>query len=48
MALPAPDHWKGFVFIMITTAVAILVIEPIFESVFKAVAPQTAAQVGIQ
>lgn len=47
MAMPDPEHWKGFLFIMVTTAVAILVIEPLFESVLKSVSPTTAAQLGI-
>lgn len=38
---------KEFAFIAITTAVAILIIEPLFESVLKSVAPAQAAKLGI-
>jgi len=38
---------KEFGFVMVTTAVAILVIEPLFESVLKSVAPTVAAKVGV-
>jgi len=40
-------NWKEFGFVMVTTAVAILVIEPLFESVLKQVAPTVAAKVGV-
>lgn len=40
-------NWKEFGFVAITTAVAILVIEPLFESVLKSVAPTQAAKIGI-
>lgn len=38
---------KEFAFIAVTTAVAILVIEPLFESILKSVAPTLAAKVGV-
>ena len=40
-------HWKEFAFVAVTTAVAILLIEPLFESVLKQVAPAQAAKIGI-
>jgi hypothetical protein len=40
--------WKEFAFVAVTTAVAILVIEPLFESALKQVTPATAAKLGIQ
>ena len=40
-------NWKEFMFVAVTTAVAILVIEPLFESVLKTVSPTVAAKVGI-
>jgi len=38
---------KEFLFIMVTTAVAILVIEPLAESILKAIAPTVAAKIGV-
>jgi hypothetical protein len=40
-------HAKGFVFIMLTTTVAILVVEPLVEKALLAVSPTTAAKLGV-
>jgi hypothetical protein len=40
-------NWKEFAFVALATAVAIVVIEPLFESVLKSVAPSAAAKIGI-
>jgi hypothetical protein len=40
-------HMKGFAFLAITTAVAILLIEPLIEQALLAVSPTTAAKLGI-
>lgn len=40
-------HWKGFLFTAITTAVAILLVEPLMEQAIKAASPATAAKIGI-
>lgn len=38
---------KEFLFVAVTTAVAILFIEPLFESALKKIAPTQAAKLGI-
>jgi hypothetical protein len=40
-------HWKGFLFTALTTAVAILLVEPLVEQLIKAGSPATAAKLGI-
>jgi len=40
-------HAKGFIFLALTTTVAILVIEPLVEKALLAVSPTTAAKLGI-
>lgn len=37
-----PTHWKGFLYIVAVTAVAILVVEPVVEKVVMAVTGRTA------
>lgn len=41
------EGWKSFAFLAITTAVAILVVEPLVEKALMAVSPTTAAKLGI-
>lgn len=40
-------HLKGFVFLALVTAVAILVVEPLIEKGLIAVSPTTAAKLGV-
>jgi hypothetical protein len=40
-------HAKGFIFLMLVTAGAILLVEPLVEKAFLAVSPTTAAKLGI-
>ena len=40
-------HAKGFVFLALTTAVAILLVEPLVEKAIMAVSPTTAAKLGV-
>lgn len=46
MAIQA-NHPKAFFFLAITTAVAILLVEPLVEKALMAVSPTTAAKLGI-
>lgn len=39
--------WKGFAFVAIATAVAILLVEPLIEQGLLAASPTTAAKLGI-
>lgn len=41
------ENWKGFMFLAITTTVAILLVEPLVEKALMAVSPTTAAKLGI-
>lgn len=40
-------HAKGFVFLALTTAVAILLVEPLVEKTLLAISPTTAAKLGV-
>lgn len=40
-------HPKAFVFLMVTTAVAILLVEPLVEKALVAISPTTAAKLGV-
>jgi hypothetical protein len=40
-------HAKGFIFLALTTAVAILLVEPLVEKALLAVSPTTAAKLGV-
>lgn len=40
-------HGKGFIFLALTTTVAILLIEPMMEKALLAISPTTAAKLGI-
>lgn len=39
--------WKGFAFVAIATAVAILLVEPLIEKGLQAVSPTTASKLGV-
>jgi hypothetical protein len=39
--------WKGFLFVAVATAVAILLVEPLIEKGLTAVSPTTAAKLGV-
>lgn len=39
--------WKGFLFVAVATATAILLMEPLIEKGLTAVSPTTAAKLGI-
>jgi hypothetical protein len=41
------DKAKGFVFIMLVTAGAILLVEPLVEKVLLSISPTTAAKLGV-
>lgn len=41
------DGAKGFIFLALTTAVAILLVEPLVEKALLAVSPTTAAKLGV-
>lgn len=41
------DSTKSFVFLALTTAVAILLVEPLVEKALLAVSPTTAAKLGV-
>lgn len=41
------QHAKGFIFLALTTAVAILLIEPLVEKTLMAISPTTAAKLGV-
>jgi hypothetical protein len=40
-------HAKGFIFLALTTTVAILLIEPMVEKALLSISPTTAAKLGI-
>ncbi len=41
------QHAKGFIFLALTTTVAILLIEPLVEKALMAISPTTAAKLGV-
>lgn len=41
------DNWKGFVFLALTTTLAILLVEPLVEKGLLALSPTTAAKLGV-
>lgn len=46
MTMPhAPSTWKGFTFIAVTTAVAILFVDPLIEQLFQSVFKKSAENV---
>jgi hypothetical protein len=40
-------HAKGFIFLALTTTVAILLVEPLVEKALLAISPTTAAKLGV-
>jgi hypothetical protein len=40
-------HAKGFIFLVLTTAGAILLVEPLVEKALIAISPTTAAKLGV-